>query len=290
VSGHQDRDHVADGRIVHDLNRRELLRLLAACAGVASVAMRGSLESALAQTGGDVRMLIRKPTTLNPLFMTSGNEQQIARAMFGALVKMNDTLEPVPDLAETVEVTPDAKTFTFTLREGLAFSDGEPLTARDVVFTIERAVDKRTGSLWRGRLLAIEGAEAFGDQQAETISGIETPDDRTIVITLAEPNAAFLIVLGDYTGLGILSEHALAEVAPDQLSNHTFLEPSVGGGPFELVTYETDQFIELRPNPSWAGTTPSLDRILLPIRTPAIALAEMERGELDIMRLPPEEG
>ena len=61
------------------------------------------------------------------------------------------------DLAESVDISEDAREFTFTLREGLMFSDGEPLTSADVLFTFHRAIDPRTGSVWRGRLLAIDG-------------------------------------------------------------------------------------------------------------------------------------
>jgi peptide/nickel transport system substrate-binding protein len=234
-------------------------------------------------------MLIRKPVTLNPNFSTSGNEQQIERLIFGALVKMNDKLEPVLDLAEKVEATPDAKTYTFTLREGLVFNDGTPLTSRDVAFSIETAVDKRTGSLWRGRFLAITGAEAFGDQKAETISGIATPDERTIAITLDAPDASFLITLCDYSGFAILPEHIHKDVAPEAWANILFMEPSVGAGAYNFVKYEVDQYIELQRNETYGGPAPYLDRILLSIRTPDVALAEIERGELDIMTLPLDE-
>lgn len=280
------------------LNRRDLLRMVAAGVGASVLIPRNGVDAAAAAqgeatpqgaAGGEVRMLIRKPVTLNPLFSTSGNEQQIERITFGALIKMNDKLEPVNDLAEKVEASPDAKTYTFTLRPGLMFNDGVPLTSRDVAFTIERAVDKRTGSLWRGRLLAIAGATAYGDQAAETISGIALPDDRTIALTLEAPDASFLLTLGDYSGFGIFPEHALKDVVPEEWANRTFLEPYVSAGAYEFASYQTDQFIELRRNENYGGPRPILDRILLAIRTPAVALAEMERGELDIMPLPLDE-
>lgn len=277
------------------VTRRRLLQGATAAAAASAVAplvgSRSMAQDAAAapERGGEVRMLIRKPVTLNPNFSTSGNEQQIERLIFGALVKMNDKLEPVMDLAETVEATPDAKTYTFTLREGLVFNDGTPLTSRDVAFSIETAVDKRTGSLWRGRFLAITGAEAFGDQAAETISGIATPDDRTIAITLDAPDASFLITLCDYSGFPILPEHIHRDVAPEAWANILFLEPSVSAGAYNFVRYETDQFIELQRNETYGGPAPYLDRILLSIRTPDVALAEIERGELDIMPLPLDE-
>ncbi len=286
-----DQSHDPLLMVSRGVSRRRLLQgatAVAASAALTPLAVSKAVaqeSTPTPQPGGEVRMLIRKPVTLNPNFSTSGNEQQIERLIFGALVKMNDKLEPVLDLAEKVEATPDAKTYTFTLREGLVFNDGTPLTSRDVAFSIEVAVDKRTGSLWRGRFLAITGAQAFGDQQAETISGIATPDERTIAITLDLPDASFLITLCDYSGFAILPEHIHKDVAPEAWANILFLEPSVSAGAYDFYKYEIDQYIELRRNETYGGTAPFLDRILLSIRTPDVALAEIERGELDIMPL-----
>jgi peptide/nickel transport system substrate-binding protein len=268
------------------LSRRRLLQ--GAAAAALGAAGPFAIGDGLGQeaAGGEVKMLIRKPDTLNPLFSTSGNEQQIERAIFGSLVKSNDKLQPIPDLAETIEASEDALTYTFTLRPGLVFNDGEPLTARDVAFTIERAVDPQTGSVWQGRMLAIAGAQEYADGTADTISGVETPDDITVRLTLAEPDGTFLLTLADYSGLGILPEHALKDIAADQLQTKTYLEPEVTGGAFNLVKYEVDQYIELQRSETYAAKQPSLDRVLLPIRTEAVALGEMQTGDLDIMRIP----
>jgi len=296
MRGPVERDPSSGYPIARGLSRRSLIQLIAAGAGATILSPLAAASTFAKQDatptgtpGGEVKMLIRKPVTLNPNFSPSGNEQQIERLIFGALIKMNDKLEPVLDLAEKIDVTPDASTYTFTLREGLVFNDGVPLTSRDVAFSIETAVDKRTGSLWRGRLLAISGAAAYGDQQAETISGLATPDERTISLTLDKPDASFLITLGDYSGFAILPEHIHKDVVPEDWANILFLEPSVGAGAYNFTKYEIDQYIELTRSETYGGTKGLLDRILLSIRTPDVALAEIERGELDIMGLPIEE-
>jgi peptide/nickel transport system substrate-binding protein len=289
-------DQLTEAWEARGLDRRELLRLIAGGAGMsAMLALLGaSPRSAAAQDaspaaaqGGQISVLWRTPITLSPIHSTSGNEQQVERLMFGALIKMSDKLEVTPDLAESVEVSDDAKVYTFKLHQNITFSDGQPLTAKDVVFTFERAVLRETGSYWRGRLLGIDGAEAFGEGQADSISGLATPDDYTVVVTLAQPDSAFLVNLGNFSGLGIMPQHILGEVPPDQMQEHPFsMEPTVTAGAFKFVRYEADQFLEIERNPEYFGDPPPLDRIFLRILTPDVGLAQIETGELNLMTLP----
>lgn len=282
-------------RLTHEwtargLNRRDLMSLVAGGAGMtALLTMMGTRPlGAAAQdaAGGQVNVLWRQPVTLNPLFSTAGNEQQIEQLMFGSLVKMSADLVPTPDLAESVEVSEDARVYTFKLHQNITFSDGQPLTASDVVFTFERAIDARTGSYWRGRLLGIEGAEAYGNQEAESISGIATPDDHTVQVTLTQPDSAFLIVLCNFSGLGILPRHILGEVAPDQLQAHPFsLAPTVSAGAYTFVRFESDQYLEVERNPNYFGGAPAIERIFLRILTPDVGQAQLETGEMDLMTL-----
>lgn len=242
--------------------------------------------SGTATKGGQVSVLWRSPVSLSPLFSTAGSEQQVERLLFGALVKMNNKLEAVPDLAEKVEVSTDAKVYTFTLHNNAKFSDGTPLTSKDVQFTFERAIDKRSGSYWRGRLSKIAGAADYSDQKADSVSGIEAPDDTTVKINLSDADAAFLVTLCNFSGFGILPQHVLKDVAPDQLQKHTFsLAPTVSAGPFKFVKYEPDQYLEIARNDTYWGTPTPLDRIFLRILTPEVALAQLQTGEMDVTSL-----
>src|SRR5690606_10960554 len=169
-------------------------------------------------------------------------EQQVERLIFGALVKMSNDLQPLPDLAESIDVSDDATVYTFNLHQNATFNDGTPLTSADVVFTVQRAVDTRTGSFWKGRFSGLVGADSYADQSAETIEGLTAPDDYTVVMTLSAPNSAFLPTLADFTGLGILPKHILGDVAPENLIEDPFnLAPTVGAGAYNFVDYKADQ-------------------------------------------------
>jgi peptide/nickel transport system substrate-binding protein len=282
-----DLDRLAAEWTARGLDRRQLMKLIGAGAGATALTTLMTTPRAGAQdTGVDsqVSILWRTPTTLSPLFSTAGSEQQVERLIFGALVKMTADLDQVADMASEIEVSDDATTYTFTLADGTTFNDGTPLTSDDVVFTIERAVDARTASYWRGRLLGIDGAAAYGDQEAESITGLEAPDERTIKITLENPDSAFLVNFVDFSGFGILPKHILEDIEPDQLINHPFnLEPTVGAGAYNFARYESDQFLELERNETYWGEQPAIERIFLRILQPEIAVADLEQGNLDMM-------
>lgn len=268
-------------------DRRQFARLIGVGAGFGALStLLPAVPSALAQgtAPGQVNMEWGKPNTLGPLFSTAGSEQQVERAIFGALITISNTLVPTLDLAESVDVSPDNTVYTFTLREGVTFNDGAPLTSADVVFTFERALDLRVGSVWNGRLQGIQGAAEYGDQRADTVAGLEAPDERTIRITMTGPDSAFMPILADFSGLGILPKHVLGDVPPEQLVDHPFnLAPTVGAGPFSFVRYEADQFVELERNPAFWGEAPAVEKIFLRIVQPDIAVAELERGSIDIV-------
>lgn len=240
-------------------------------------------------SGGQVTFYWTKPVTIHPLFSSSGVEQGVERQMFGALVRMTDNLEAIPDLAEKIDVSPDAKVYTFTLKKGLKFSDGKPLTAKDVVFTYERAVDKRTGSYWRARLLAIEGAAEYGDQKADTIKGLETPDDYTIKMTLTTPDATWPLTIGDFAGLSILPKHILESTAPDQMAKAPFaFAPTPSAGAFVFEEWKADQYLLIKRNQDYAGGPKAkLDRIICKVLTQQdVGIAQLEKGEIDLMSVP----
>ncbi|HYJ12264.1 MAG TPA: ABC transporter substrate-binding protein [Thermomicrobiales bacterium] len=268
------------------LDRRDLLKLVGAGAGMTALTTLVTAPSAaLAQDGASqVTIEWAKPRTLGPLFSTAGSEQQVERVVFGTLVTMNNVLETIPDMATAIEVSDDATEYTFSLNEAATFNDGTPLTSADVLFTIERAVDTRTASFWKGRFMGLEGAAEYADQTADTITGLTAPDDYTVVMKLSSPDSAFLPTLADFSGLGILPKHILESVAPEALIDDAFnLAPTVGAGPYNFVTYETDQYLELEANPGFWGEAPAVQKIFMRILLPDVAVAELEAGTVDVI-------
>jgi ABC-type transport system substrate-binding protein len=292
---HEERDH-RELRVT----RRKLLTTGTATAGAALVAttplgkslgVTGAASVAAqdatpaAALGGEIKLAYAPPATLNPLFSTAGADQGVERQIYGALVMMTHAKDPQMDLAESVDISEDAKTFTFTLKEGLVFSDGVPLTSKDVLFTFHRALDPRTGSVWRGRLQALVGADTYDGETVTEIPGLTAPDDRTIVMTLTDPDATWLVTLGDFAGFCILPEHAFGSIAPDQLQEGPFtFNPTPSAGAFVFEEYLADQYVALKRNDNYNPPKANIERLYLTILPQTVtALSQLQNGEIDLM-------
>lgn len=295
--------------------RRDFLRgaaavaaagLLAACSAppatddpAVALAATGTATARLAEA--TVSVYWTRPDSLYPFRPMGETAQGVERQLFGALLRTDDALRPTPDLATSIGRTDDPKLWTFTLRHGLRFSDGAPLTAKDVVFTIERAVNPQAGgagsdplggpagSPWRGRLAALDGVAEYATGRAAHIRGLETPNDRTIIMRLTTPDVAWHHTLAGGAGLCILPAHALAGIPPDRMTTAPFASvPRPTAGAFVLADARANGQLELRRNEAYAGGAVAwLDRLVLrAFARQEPALVQLERGELDLMPVP----
>lgn len=169
-------------------------------------------------------------TTLDPIFTIQNADIWVMNNMNGLLVRVNrEGTDVEPDLAERWEISPDGTAYTFHLREGLKFSDGSPLTARDAKFSLERLRDKE------GSVMA---------SMFSIIKSIETPDDGTVVITLNQPSAPFLASLAMFSA-AVLPEKAVTAAGEE------FGNKPVGAGAFMLEEWRRGETLRLKKNPNY---------------------------------------
>ncbi len=199
--------------------------------------------------------------TLDPRLARDTTAYRTNDLIYSGLVHLTPNLEAVPDLAESWE-SPDPKTFIFTLREGLTFSDGTPLTADDVVFTYETMIDPDFNSPIRTLYTPI--------------SKIEKVDDRTVKFSLSEPYAPLL----SYLDIGIVPK-TLVEAGRDIAA-----EP-IGAGPMKFVEWNRGAEIVLEANPGyWAGA-PKIKNVTLKLIPDNSARAQaFEAGDLNVIQSP----
>jgi peptide/nickel transport system substrate-binding protein len=196
--------------------------------------------------------VLRTIDTLNPLLSTQVDVSNIAQLIYSGLIRYDADGNAIPDLAERVptqtnhDISADGKTITYHLRSDAKFSDGVPVTARDVVFT------------WQANLAPKNNVPNHFPY--DLARSVVARDDRTVVVRLAEPNAAFVaFFMRCGTQGSILPEHLLAH--DTDLNTSTFNRAPIGSGPFAVASYSVNNVLELKPNPYWWGPRIGLQRI-----------------------------
>ncbi len=184
------------------------------------------------------------PKTFNPITASEVSSVWVTRRINGSLLIIDTpTEEPRPGLAESWSVEPDNKTWTFHLRKGLRWSDGQPLTADDVVFTWNDVI-------YNPDIINVTRDQFQMDKQNFTITKV---DDLTVRVVTPKVYAPFLEFFGD---VAVMPKHILAEAVKNKsfaaaYGINTKPEDIVGCGPFRLKDYKQGQYIRLERNPDF---------------------------------------
>jgi peptide/nickel transport system substrate-binding protein len=200
--------------------------------------------------------------TFDPIRSTANADIWVFNNMNAFLVRANaDATGIVPDLAENWEVSDDGLTYTFHLRAA-KFSDGSPVTAADVAFSLTRLRD--------------DPQSAWSDPY-QIVKAIDTPDERTVVITLSEPAAPFLASLAMFAA-SILPQKVV------EAQGDAFAEHPVGAGAFRLKEWRRDEVVILERNPHyWEEGLPKLDGVeWYKVVDDNTRILKIQAGELDV--------
>lgn len=167
-----------------------------------------------------------------------------------------DTVELAPRLAESWTVSDDNTVYTFTLRSGVTFHDGTPFTSQ----AVKTSFDRRT---------AVGGGAAY---MTAGVASVETPDDLTAVVTLSEPNSAFLDYLASPFGPKMVSPTALAENAGSDDAQTYLQTHDIGTGPYELSDVQVGAKYTLTQYDGYWGTISPFTTVELPVYSDASAI------------------
>jgi oligopeptide transport system substrate-binding protein len=232
--------------------------------------------------GGEARTVYRgntiEPLSLDPDKAHIMDERVIIADLFTGLYEPTANARPVPALASASEVSDDGLVWTFTLREAL-WSDGTPITADDVVFGLQRALDPATGNQFGAPLFPIANAQAVYEGRVPPASlGVRAIDERTVEMTLEGPTPflpSILMFWGQPVPRHVVEAHGDAWIRPDNI---------VTSGAFILVDWRVNDFIHLRANPTFfdAANVCLTDVYYFPTVDTAAAERRVRSGELDL--------
>ena len=208
---------------------------------------------------------------MNPFVSRSAISRECFRLGYDFLTWYDADYQPVPDVATSWETSEDGRTWTFHIREGMRWQDGEPLTARDVAFTYD---------------LILTTQHPAYIQYLSGVTGVTAPDDATVIITTSAPSAGMLAL-----SIPILPEHIWNKVDPDHLDTFSNM-PFVGSGPFRVAELEKGKWVKLEANPDYPeelGGPATLDEVYFVISQDTDAtIADYEAGSLDaVVDFPP---
>lgn len=219
--------------------------------------------------GGDVSLIVRlngDPLGFNPNTTADDNGYGIFQNLFNRLVKLDASKSIIPDLATDWSVSEDGLNITFNLRENAKWTDGEPVTSKDVKYTFKTIRDN-SSYVMSARLQIIES--------------ITTPDEHTVVFNLTEPDVSLISELGWYACF-VLPEHIFnnGEAWEDNAASKN----PIGSGPYKLGEYKQGQSITLVPNEDYHEGAPKIDQLIFSIIPDnATAVQAFLNGEIDVL-------
>jgi len=263
--------------------RRFLLSLCALLMAATVVSTGLTITSAAAQDAATTVTLAfptGDPSTLDPQAAGTLDESQVIHNIYDGLVTYDPvTLAPAPDLATKWTISSDGLNYTFTLRSGVTFSNGQPLTADDVKYTFDRLANPDTGKSYTSEMLnAVHGiADARNSdktKRASELTGVKVIDPQTIQFTLDAPVASFLQQLTMFGGL----------IVPKGAGDSTDIkEKPVGTGPYMLKEWVRQQSLTLMANPNYWGKAPAVKTVVFKdIPQASQQVIEFQGGNLDL--------
>ncbi|RWO71597.1 MAG: ABC transporter substrate-binding protein [Mesorhizobium sp.] len=251
---------------------------LALMLGMTSVRAEDAVDPNAKQGGEIIATYKDDVTTLDPAIGYDWQNWSMIKSLFDGLMDYEPgTANLKPDLAESFEISPDGKTFTFKLRHGVKFHNGREMTADDVKYSLDRVTNPKTQSPGAGFFGSIKGYDEVAAGKADGLSGVTVVDPYTVKFELSRPDATFLHVMA------INFAHVVPKEEVEKYGADFGKHP-VGTGAFKLAEWTLGQRIVFVRNPDyWHKGLPHLDKITFEVgQEPIVALLRMQKGEIDL--------
>ncbi len=252
---------------------RRAAGLLATIVLVGTSSLAGSAPVAAADP-----VILRVGTTqdldsLNPYATLLVVGYEVFQLNYDLLTEVGPDLEAIPGFADSWQQSTDGKTWTFHIRSGMKWSDGQPATSADACFSWQLAIDS----------IAANGPGYLGAGYLDPtvddagVTKVDCPDASTMIVTTKYSSERVLEI-----GLPIVPQHIWAKETASTIGDAKFTAPLVGTGPYTVVEWQTGQFIRLQRNPNFWGTQAYPDEVdIIIYKTTDTMVQALKAGELD---------
>jgi peptide/nickel transport system substrate-binding protein len=249
---------------------RRTVVLAVICLWVFSV-LPAQSASVQPKRGGTITLATQNDLVImNPMIRTASTERLMRMLMFDSLIGLDTQGNIQPNLAESWEISPDGKVYTFRLRKGVQFHNGKELTAEDVRFSMNYTMEAKNG--------------AYGFSRLSLVDRVETPDRNVVRVHLKKPTAVFLTSLTSIQSFPVVPSGSLEAgvMKPAQFPP--------GTGPFRFVEWVRGQRVVFQRFENHWGHRAYVDRIVLrPIPDTTVRFTALQAGDVDIIERTPYE-
>ena len=237
----------------------------------------GGCQTAQPEPMGVLNLYNIDPLTLDPAITGEMTSHQYIAQIFGGLVRLDENLEPTPDIADKWDISDDGRTYTFHLRRDVKFHDGRDVKAQDFKYSWERACNPATGSQTAGTYLNdIVGVKDVLSGQSAEISGVTVINDYTLEVDIDAPKSYFLYKMSYPTGF-------VVDKANVEGGGEWWHRPN-GTGPFKLKQWDENALIVLEWNEFYYGERAKLEQVVYHLWA-GVPMNLYETGEIDVVEI-----
>ena len=261
-----------------------LLIILAACGGATTntPTANGTPSLASSQVLTFPNVGTRDIGVLDPALGPDSNSALAVGMIYTGLVKFDKNLNVVPDQATWV-ISPDHKVYTFTLKQGITFSNGTPVTAQSYIYTLTRALLPEVKSpialFFLGPIL---GADDVSNGKTKTLAGVKAIDNSTLQITLKQPTAYFLQIMANSIAFP-LNQTVINQFGQTDWVNHA-AGNGIGTGPFIVKEWDHNTKMVFVPNPHWYAAKTKLTEVdMLFVNDQSTAFKAYQAGQYNFV-------
>ena len=216
----------------------------------------------------------------HPTLQYSNYDREVVFLVYDRLLTKNLDGEYVPSLCESYEINEDATTYTFYLKDGIKWHDGEAFTAEDVAYTYETTCHPDFGKGYDEFSAALVGADAYHAGEADHVEGVKVIDELTVSFTFKAP---YLDALVKFIDKPVLAKHVWEKVPVGEWGDASdLLKNPVGTGPYMMSEFVPDQYVKLVSNPDYFKGEPLIKNFIFKVSNNDTCQAELVNGDIDI--------